>query len=133
MEVSKCLAGKGHDLTVIGMEEYPLERVMGAQLGKIFQRQLEEAGVKFKMSASVESAVPSSSDSSKVGYIALKGGEKIEADLVILGIGVAPATEYLKNSGVKLEEDGSVLVDEYFKVKGVEDAYAVGKQPIVLE
>ncbi|KAH8150062.1 uncharacterized protein LAJ45_05748 [Morchella importuna] len=126
MEVSKCLAGKGHDLTVIGMEEYPLERVMGAQLGKIFQRQLEEAGVKFKMSASVESAVPSSSDSSKVGYIALKGGEKIEADLVILGIGVAPATEYLKNSGVKLEEDGSVLVDEYFKVKGVEDAYAVG-------
>lgn len=101
---------------------------MGEQLGQIFQKQLEESGVKFRMNASVESANPSSSsNSSKVGSISLKGGEKLEADLVILGIGVSPATEYLKNSGIELEKDGSVRVDDNFRINGVEDAYAVGQ------
>lgn len=99
---------------------------MGAQLGKIFQKQLEDSGVKFRMNASVESAEPSHSDPTTVGSIALKGGEKIDADLVILGVGVAPATEYLKNSGIELEKDGSVKVDDNWRIKGVKDAYAVG-------
>lgn len=79
------------------------------------------------MNAGVESAEPSPSDPTRVGSIALKGGEKLEADLVILGVGVAPATEYLKSSGIELEKDGSVRVDDNWKIKGVEDAYAVGQ------
>ncbi|KAL7276196.1 Apoptosis-inducing factor 1 [Rhizina undulata] len=125
MEVSNCLSKK-NDVTVIGLESTPLERIMGAKVGAIFQEQLEKNGVKFKMSASVESAEPSTSDPTKVGAVALKGGEKIEADLVILGVGVAPATDYLKNSGIELEKDGSVQVDDCFRIKGVENAYAVG-------
>lgn len=99
---------------------------MGEQLGKIFKKQLEDTGVKFRMNAGVESAEPSTSDPTHVGAIALKGGEKLEADLVILGVGVAPVTGYLENSGVELEKDGSVKVDDYWRIKGVEDAYAVG-------
>jgi NADPH-dependent 2,4-dienoyl-CoA reductase/sulfur reductase-like enzyme len=99
---------------------------MGAKVGKVFQNQLEKNGVKFRMNSGVESAEPSASDPSKVGSVVLKGGEKLEVDLVILGVGVAPATEYLEASGVKLEDDGSVEVDGCFRIKGVEDAYAVG-------
>merc|ERR1711964_769336 len=58
-------------VTVVGMEKAPLERVMGEQVGRVFQKSLEKNGVKFKMSAGVEKAVPSESDSSKVGDIAL--------------------------------------------------------------
>ncbi|PWW75622.1 hypothetical protein C7212DRAFT_325504 [Tuber magnatum] len=126
MEVSNCLAQKGNDITIVGMESAPLERVMGAKVGKIFQNQLEKRGVKFLMNSGVESAEPSSADPGKVGSVLLKGGEKLEADLVILGVGVVPATEYLKQSGIKLEEDASVKVDRYFRVEGIEDAYAVG-------
>lgn len=100
---------------------------MGGQLGKIFKKQLEDTGVKFRMNAGVESAEPSASDPTHVGAITLKGGERLEADLVILGVGVTPATRYLKNSGIELEKDGSVRVDDYWKIKGVDDAYAVGQ------
>ena len=99
---------------------------MGVEVGAIFQRQLEKSGVQFRMNAQVDDAKPSPSDSSVVGSVALKSGEIIGADIVILGVGVAPATEYLKASGIKLEDDGSVAVDDHWRIKGVDNAYAVG-------
>lgn len=126
MEVANVVA-KGNDVTVVGMEGAPLERVMGTEIGKIFQKTLEGNGVKFKMNAGVEKASASSSDSSKVGAIELKDGTSLPADLVILGTGVAPATTYLKeNKAVTLEKDGSLKTDEQFAVSGLEDVYAIG-------
>lgn len=126
MEVGNALA-KENDVTIIGMESTPLERVMGAEVGKVFQSILSKNGVKFHMSASVDSAAPSSKDSESVGSVKLKDGTALEADLVILGVGVAPATEYLKdNSALQLEKDGSLQTDESFAVKGLSDVYAIG-------
>ncbi|KAL6705929.1 Apoptosis-inducing factor 1 [Coniothyrium glycines] len=127
MEVGNCLAGMKNDVTIIGMEEEPMERVMGKKVGKIFRGILEKNGVKFRMGASVEKATPSSSDSTKVGAVHLKDGTALEADLVIEGVGVKPATEYLRNnSSVTLEKDGSLKTDELFAVDGLEDVYAIG-------
>lgn len=126
MEVANAVA-KDNDVTVVGMESAPLERVMGEEVGKIFQKTLEKNGVKFKMSAGVEKAVPSKSDSSKVGGIQLKDGTLLEADLVVLGTGVGPATTFLKdNKAITLEKDGSLKTDEHFVVSGLKDVYAIG-------
>ncbi|KFY41465.1 hypothetical protein V494_02977 [Pseudogymnoascus sp. VKM F-4513 (FW-928)] len=126
MEVAKATS-KENSVTVVGMEKVPLERVLGENVGSYLQKQLEATGVKFQMSASVDKAVPSSSDSSKVGAVQLKDGTSLEADLVILGVGVAPATEYIKdNKSVQLAKDGSLTVDENFLVKGLDGVYAVG-------
>ncbi|KAE9375371.1 hypothetical protein N431DRAFT_436855 [Stipitochalara longipes BDJ] len=126
MEVANAVA-KDNDVTVVGMEKAPLERVMGEEVGKIFQKSLEKNGVKFKLNAGVEKAVASKSDSSKVGAIELKGGESLPADLVILGTGVGPATLFLKdNKGVELQKDGSLKTDEHFAVSGLKDVYAIG-------
>jgi NADPH-dependent 2,4-dienoyl-CoA reductase/sulfur reductase-like enzyme len=104
-----------------------MERVMGKKVGNIFRGLLEKNGVKFKMGASVEKATASKSDSSKVGAVHLKDGTTLEADLVIEGVGVAPATEYLKdNSSITLEKDGSIKTDESFAVNGLKDVYAIG-------
>ena len=126
MEVAKCTSSD-NNVTIVGMEKVPLERVMGEKVGSIFQKQLEEAGVKFRMNSGVEKAIPSSSDKTKVGKVVLKGGEELNADLVILGVGVAPATEFLKaNKSVELEKDSSLIVDENFQVRGLEGVYALG-------
>ena len=126
MEVANAVA-KDNDVTVVGMEKAPLERVMGEEVGKIFQKVLEKNGVKFKLSAGVEKAVASKSDSSKVGAIELKGGESLPADLVILGTGVGPATLFLKeNKTVELQKDGSLKTDGHFAVSGLKDVYAIG-------
>lgn len=126
MEVANALA-KENTVTVVGMEKVPLERVMGEKVGAIFQKQIEKSGVKFYMEAGVEKATPSSSNPQNVGAVHLKGGTELEADLVILGVGVAPATEYLKNSpSVQLEKDGSLKTNELFEVTGLESVYAIG-------
>jgi len=100
---------------------------MGDKVGQVFRDLLEKNGVKFKMGASVEKATSLESDSSKVGAVHLKDGTTLEADLVIEGVGVAPATEYLKdNSSVQLEKDGSLSTNESFEVKGLTDVFAIG-------
>lgn len=126
MEVANATAGD-NQVTIIGMEEVPLERVLGKNIGAAIQKGFESKGVKFHMNAGVDKAEPSTSDPSKVGAILLKDGTRLDADLVILGVGVAPATQYLKdNSIVKLEEDGSLKTDENFSVVGLKDVYAIG-------
>ena len=126
MEVASCLA-KENSVSVIGMEKVPLERVMGEEIGKIFRKNVEKSGVKFYMEAGVEKATPSSSNSKNVGAVHLKDGTQLDADLVILGVGIAPATEYLKeNKAVRLEKDASLKTDETFAVKGLKDVYAIG-------
>ncbi|KUI72679.1 Apoptosis-inducing factor 1 [Cytospora mali] len=126
MEVANATAAD-NDVTIVGMEGAPLERVLGAQVGTTLQKAFEGKGIKFYMNASVDKAEPSTSDPSKVGAVLLKDGTRLEADLVILGVGVGPATQYLKdNSIVKLEEDGSLKTDENFSVVGLKDVYAIG-------
>jgi len=126
LEVANAVA-KGNDVTVIGMEKAPLERVMGEEVGRIFQKSLERNGIKFRLNAGVEKATPSSSDSSKVGAIELKDGTSLPADFVILGTGVGPATTFLKgNSAIELEKDGSLKTDEHFAVAGLNGVYAIG-------
>ncbi|KAL8721318.1 MAG: hypothetical protein Q9225_001978 [Loekoesia sp. 1 TL-2023] len=126
MEVANALSSN-NDVTVVGMESAPLERVMGGEVGKIFQKLISKSGVKFHMEASVDSAQPSKEDKSKVGSVSLKDGTSLPADLVILGVGVSPATEYLhNNSAVQLEKDGSLRTNESFQVEGHPGVYAIG-------
>lgn len=61
-----------------------------------------------------------------VGYAVLKSGEKLPADFVILGAGVSPKTDYLKESGIKLDRDGGISVEPTMKVPNLENVYAVG-------
>jgi len=127
MEVANCLAGMKNDVTVIGMESEPMERVIGAKVGSVFRGLLEKNGVKFYMGASVNNATPSSSDSSTVGAVHLKDGTALEADIVIEGVGVKPATAFLTDvEGLTLEKDGSIKTDEFFAVEGLKDVYAIG-------
>ncbi|KAF3309785.1 hypothetical protein TWF173_010586 [Orbilia oligospora] len=124
MEVANFLVGKKHEVTVVGMEDVPMMRVMGKVVGASLQSILEKKGVKFYMRATVEAAEPSDTNSSIVGSVTLKGGISLKADAVILGVGVAPVTDYIKN--IPLEKDGSLRVDENFQVGSVKDAYAIG-------
>lgn len=126
MEVANATSTENH-VTVVGQESVPLERVMGKEVGAGLQKGLEGKGIKFHLSAGVAKAEPSSADPSKVGSVYLQDGTKLEADLVILGVGVAPSTGYLKdNKIVRLEDDGSLKTDENFLVVGLKDVYAIG-------
>ncbi|KAK1150011.1 Apoptosis-inducing factor 1 [Aspergillus melleus] len=127
MEVGNALA-KENEVTIVGQEKAPMERVMGEKVGRIFQNNLEKAGVKFKLEAGVAKATPSKTDASKVGAVHLNDGSVLPADLVVLGVGVRPATDFLQNNAsVQLEKDGSIKTDEHFVVPGLNnDVFAIG-------
>ncbi|KAK3620356.1 Apoptosis-inducing factor 1 [Elasticomyces elasticus] len=128
MEVGNCLAGMKHDVSIIGMENEPLEHIMGAKVGKIFRALLEKSGVKFHLGASVSHGSPKEGEEGKIGKVVLKDGTELPADLVIEGVGVKPATQYLQdNSSIQLhEKDKSIIVDDTYAVKGLKDVYAIG-------
>jgi len=60
-----------------------------------------------------------------VSSVTLSDGRKLDADIVILGTGVRPRTAFLKDSGIELAADGSVLVDPFMQTNFV-DIFAAG-------
>lgn len=127
MEVGNALS-KENEVTIVGQEQAPMERVMGVEVGRIFQRNLENSGVKFKLSAGVAKATPSNEEARNVGAVHLQDGTVLPADVVVLGVGVRPATDFLQgNPAVTLEKDGSIKTDEHFAVPGLNnDVFAIG-------
>ena len=80
------------------------------------------------MNSKVSKILPSENDLSAAGAVVVDGGPTLPADAVIMGVGVAPATGFLRDSGFNLERDGGVLVDEYLRVKGLDNVYAIGQK-----
>ncbi|KAL0487516.1 hypothetical protein AKO1_008636 [Acrasis kona] len=128
IEVATCLSKeKKHKVTCVGMDSVPFESILGERVGKFLQKLQESNGVEFYLKADIKHAEPSEQDAKKVGAIRLKDGSIIPADVVVLGVGVTPETSYLKNnSQFTLNKDSSLCVDQYMKVKGVENVYAIG-------
>lgn len=116
---------ENHNVVVIGQEDHPLQTVLGSEIGKQLQSSAESKGVKFHMGAAVEKALPSKADPKDAGVVVLKDGTELPCDLVILGVGVKPATKFLEGQ-IELEKDGGIAVDEYLKVRGQDDVYAIG-------
>ncbi|KAG2756692.1 hypothetical protein P692DRAFT_20825944 [Suillus brevipes Sb2] len=112
-------------IDVIGMEEHPFQNVLGKEVGQGLQKYHESQGVKFHLGAQVEKIIPSESDPSLAASVVVNG-QTLPADFIVMGVGVVPATEFLKQSGFQLEKDGGIKVDEYLAVQGKENIYAVG-------
>ncbi|KAH8917208.1 hypothetical protein BT69DRAFT_1354933 [Atractiella rhizophila] len=131
MELAVATAQKA-TVKVIGMEKAPFERILGVEVGNALRKVHESKGTKFFMEAGVDRFEAKPNDATKVGAVVLKSGEKIEADIVVLGVGVAPATEVLKASTtsggdrIKFQQDGSVEVNEKLELVGVQNVYAIG-------
>ncbi|KAJ5175556.1 Apoptosis-inducing factor 1 [Penicillium canariense] len=126
MEVGNALA-QNHAVTIVGMESAPMERVLGSRIGAVLRRNLEKNGVAFKLSADVEKATASDANPTAVGAVHLKDGTVLPADLVILGVGVRPATDFLRdNNALSLQKDGSIATDEHFAVPELNGVFAVG-------
>ncbi|KAG2182084.1 hypothetical protein INT43_007011 [Umbelopsis isabellina] len=121
-----AVACKDANVTVVGMEKVPFQRVLGERVGKALGEMHKSNGVSLIMNASVE-AIEARDGGKATGSVKLKDGTNLPADVVVLGVGVGPQTDYLKNSkSFKLEEDGSLKVDQHFKVEGFDNIYATG-------
>jgi NADPH-dependent 2,4-dienoyl-CoA reductase/sulfur reductase-like enzyme len=89
----------------------------------MFQQEHEQNGVRFCLDNGV---VGFTGSNGQVRRVDLKSGESLDADFVVVGVGVVPATDFLLGSGLSLNEhDHSVEVDRHLQTNHV-DIYAAG-------
>jgi apoptosis-inducing factor 3 len=115
MEVAASLIHRKLQVHVVAPEAVPMERVLGPQVGEHLRRLHERNGVVFHLQQSVVAI-----DERRV---VLKDGNAIEADLVVIGIGVRPLIDLAERAGIKT--DKGVLVNEYLETS-IPQIYAAG-------
>src|SRR6202044_518776 len=92
MEAAAALRERGLDVTVVAEESAPFEHQLGATIGNVYRDIHEEKGVKFRFGARVERLW----GTRQVQAVILVGDERLETDLVVAGLGVRPATAFVK-------------------------------------
>jgi NADPH-dependent 2,4-dienoyl-CoA reductase/sulfur reductase-like enzyme/nitrite reductase/ring-hydroxylating ferredoxin subunit len=115
MEVAASLIQRKLQVHVVAPEAVPMERVLGPQVGEHLRRLHQRNGVVFHLQQSVAAI-----DEQKV---TLKDGNAIDADLVVIGIGVKPLIDLAERAGIKTDQ--GVSVNEYLETS-VPQIYAAG-------
>ncbi len=105
LEAAAALSTRGVAASVVAPEAVPMERVLGADLGAFLRALHEEHGVAFHLGSGVASIGPEA--------VTLTGGERVAADLVLLGVGVAPETALAAEAGLAM--GNGVLVDAFLQ------------------
>lgn len=122
-EIASSVATHGGRVCLLDAAPVPLVRAVGEAVGAALARLHERNGVRLLSGARVVDVVGAQG---RVTEIVLETGERIPADLVVVGVGAAPATAWLAGSGVALHPtDGGLLCDEYLE-SSIPDVYGAG-------
>ncbi len=105
LEVAASLRERGLDVTVVGPEERPLERVLGREIGDFVRRTHEGHGVKFRLGRRPVEI--------RADGVALDDGSIETCDAVVAGIGVEPDVALAQQAGLTV--DRGIVVDEYLQ------------------
>lgn len=105
-EVAASLRGMGVDVVLVEPQPSPLASVLGGRIGELVARLHRAEGVDVRCGVGVSEV----SGSERVERVVLGDGTELEADLVVVGIGSHPATEWLDGSG--LEIDNGIVCDD---------------------
>jgi apoptosis-inducing factor 3 len=115
LEVAASLRERGLEVQVVAPESIPMLRILGAEAGRWVQSLHESHGVKFHLGKTLQRM-----DGRRA---TLSDGTVLDADLVVLGVGVRPAVSLASSAGLAV--DRGVLVNEYLETSAA-GVYAAG-------
>lgn len=101
-EVASTARGRGLDVTVVEALPMPLGRVLGDELGAVCAQLHAAAGTDLRVGVGVDHLDGDSTG--RVRAVHLADGTVVEASVVVVGIGVRPATDWLAGSGLQLDD-----------------------------
>jgi NADPH-dependent 2,4-dienoyl-CoA reductase/sulfur reductase-like enzyme/nitrite reductase/ring-hydroxylating ferredoxin subunit len=105
LEVAASLRARGIEVHVVAPDKRPMERILGPQMGDFVRSLHEEHGVVFHLEDT-----PIAIDGNQ---LRLQGGGTLEADVVVVGVGVRPRVELGEKAGLNV--DRGVVVNGYLE------------------
>jgi 3-phenylpropionate/trans-cinnamate dioxygenase ferredoxin reductase component len=104
-EVAASLRSLGHDVTVVEIFETTLYRILGPEIGRVLEGIHRDHGVRMHFNDSVEAF----EGDGRLERVVTSSGERIDADLAVIGVGTEPAVELMAGTG--LDQGGGIPVD----------------------
>jgi len=119
-ETAATLRKLGCAVTLIDVDRLPMLRVLGETLGGVCLRLHQAHGVRTRFGVAVKALLGAAA----VEGVELEDGTLIEADCVVVGVGVTPNVEWLADSGLRI--DDGVACDASCAALGAENVAAAG-------
>jgi 3-phenylpropionate/trans-cinnamate dioxygenase ferredoxin reductase component len=127
-EVAATCRSRGLDVTILEALPVPLGQALGAEMGTVMGDLHRDHGVDLRLGTAVAGFDAGGGAEGRVERVRLADGAAIDADLVVVGIGVTPNTGWLEGSGLALD-DGVVCDATTLAAAGVVAAGDVARWP----
>lgn len=121
LEVAATARSRGCSVTVLEGAEAPMMRGLGIEMGRAAALVHADNGVDMRLGVGVSGFIESVPG--RVGGVTLSTGERVDADIVVVGVGASPMTAWLESSGLEIR-DG--VVCDHFLCAGAPRIYAAG-------
>ena len=119
LEIAENLLAKGLKVTVVDMAAQVMPNLFDAEVADYIRRKLQAKGIRLVTGAGLEEVL----GTEKAAGVRT-GVATFEGDVVVMAIGVRPATGFLADSGIEMNR-GTIVVDKYQRTN-LNDIYAVG-------
>ena len=128
-EVASSCRKRGIEVTLVEAMPLPLERILGAEMGRVCAQVHIENGVDLRLGTGVLQLETEIVDGvEKVVGVALTDGTSVATEVVVVGIGVTLNVDWLEGSGLTLD-DGVVCDNTLLAAPGVVAAGDIARYP----
>jgi NADPH-dependent 2,4-dienoyl-CoA reductase/sulfur reductase-like enzyme len=121
VEFADDLSKRDVDITVVEMLPHCLQLSFDDEFCEKAEEKLKERGVKILLNNTAQEI----GEEKKAEYVKLRTGEKLDADVVMLGIGTRPNIEMAQQAGLKIGDTRAIWVDDFQRTSD-KDIFAVG-------
>jgi 3-phenylpropionate/trans-cinnamate dioxygenase ferredoxin reductase component len=111
LETAAAARAAGAEVTVLERAELPLLRVLGPEMARMFADLHADHGVNLRCGVTVAGLEPDPADPSTAAAVLLADRTRLDADLVIVGIGAVPNAALAQHAGLPV--DNGILVDQH--------------------
>jgi 3-phenylpropionate/trans-cinnamate dioxygenase ferredoxin reductase subunit len=129
LEVAAAARQYGCPVTVVELDALPLRRVLGDEVATVFRDLHAAHGVSFRFGAGVREfrgRDGATGPAGPVGRVVLADGTELDADLVVVGVGVVPNVELAEAAGLAIDSEvGGIVTDEHLRTSDP-DIFAAG-------
>lgn len=118
----ECKKNRDCNVTIVELLPHCLQLALDEEFCVEAEKVLSDRGIKLLVNSKVEAIL----GDNKVSGVRLSGGQEIKADMVVVGVGVAPNNELAKKAGLEIGPGKAIAVDRYMCTTTDPNIFACG-------